>query len=62
MPSRDPRQRFEDIAENIRRIEEHVVGFNEDSFLDNLKTYDAVERCLERVSEAGRNLEMEATE
>ncbi len=56
MPSKDPRTRFEDILENIARIETHLVGFDRDAFLDDPKTYDAVERCLERACEASRAL------
>ena len=48
MPSSDPVQRFEDILENIVRIEKHTAGMDCTSILEDHKTYDAVERCLER--------------
>lgn len=62
MPSNSPNQRFEDIAENIRRIEVFTTGLDADDFLADLKTYDAVERCLERISEAAKKLDATADE
>ena len=56
MPSKDPIQRFEDILENIVRIEEFTAGMDLQMFTEDLKTSDAVERCLERISEAARKL------
>ncbi len=56
MPSKDPAQRFEDILENIALIEEFTVGMNLSSFVRDRKTSNAVERCLERISEAARKL------
>jgi uncharacterized protein with HEPN domain len=56
VPSSDPVQRFEDILENIIRIEKHTSGMDCTSFLEDHKTYDAVERCLERISEAATKL------
>ncbi len=52
MPSKDPLQRFEDILDNIGRIEGYAEGLDSASFLADHKSYDAVERCLERISEA----------
>ena len=54
MPSKDPLQRFEDILENIARIEEFTAGMDLLAFTEDLKTCDAAERCLERISEAAR--------
>lgn len=54
MPSKDPVQRFEDILENIVLIEEFTKGMNANSFLEDLKTRNATERCIERISEAAR--------
>ena len=57
MPSSDPAQRFEDILSNIARIEIHTAGIeDETAFEENYTAYDAVERCLERISEAAKKL------
>ena len=56
MPSKDPVQRFEDILENITLIEEFTTGMNQADFTQDLKTHNAVERCLERISEAAKKL------
>ncbi len=52
MPSKRPRRRFEDIVENIQSIERYTDGMNMSGFMSDAKTRDAVERCLERISEA----------
>jgi uncharacterized protein with HEPN domain len=52
VPSRDPSFRFEDILENISRIETFTAGMDLQAFVSDPKTYDAVERRLERISEA----------
>ena len=56
MPSSNPEQRFQDILDNIARIEKYTAGMNSESFTEDLKTYDAVERCLSRISEASIKL------
>jgi uncharacterized protein with HEPN domain len=56
VPSKDPLQRFEDILENIARIEEFTDGMDMAAFVEDLKTSDAAERCLERISEAAKKL------
>lgn len=56
MPSKDPVQRFQDILENVSRIEVYTARMNAERFLEDLRTYDAVERCLERISEAAKKL------
>jgi uncharacterized protein with HEPN domain len=56
VPSKDPIQRFNDILENIIRIEEFTAGMDVSAFVGDPKTYDAVERCLERISEAASKL------
>jgi hypothetical protein len=56
VPSKDPIQRFEDLLENAILIEEFTRGVDLNSFLDDLKTRNATERCLERISEAARKL------
>jgi uncharacterized protein with HEPN domain len=54
--SRDPRVVFEDILENVGRIERHTAGMDKASFEKDEKTIDAVERCLARISEAAVKL------
>ncbi len=56
MPSKDPIQRFEDILENVILIEEFTAGMDLAAFMEDLKTRNAVERCMERISEAARKL------
>ena len=56
MPSKDPIQRFEDILENAVLIEEFTRGMDLAAFVEDPKTRNAVERCLERISEAARKL------
>ena len=56
MPSKDPIQRFEDILENIVLIEQFTAGMDLTAFREDLKTTNAVERCLERIREAARKL------
>lgn len=61
MPSSDPLSRFEDIVRNIERIERYTEGIHsEDSFEENQLVYDAVERCLQRISEAATKLSSQA--
>jgi uncharacterized protein with HEPN domain len=62
VPSKDPLLRFEDILENIVRIEEFTAGMDLQTFTEDLKTRDAAERCLERISEAARKLDALAEE
>ena len=61
MPSRDPAHRFEDILTNIERIELHIEGIHDETaFEEDPTVYDAVERCLERISEAASKLDGDA--
>jgi uncharacterized protein with HEPN domain len=62
VPSKDPVQRFNDILDNIIRIEEFTAGMDVSAFVADPKTYDAVERCLERISEAASKLGPQAEE
>ena len=55
MPSEVPRERLQDIVTNIDRVRAHLKGMKPDAELDD-KTRDAVERCLERISEAAKKL------
>jgi uncharacterized protein with HEPN domain len=45
-------QRLQDIIDNVTRIESHVAGMEFDAFAADTKTVDAVERCLQRITEA----------
>jgi uncharacterized protein with HEPN domain len=56
VPSKNPIQRLEDILENIALIDEFTAGMDLRSFTQDRKTSNAVERCLERISEAARKL------
>ena len=55
MPSDVPHERLQNIITNIDRVRTHLKGVTPGSELDE-KTRDAVERCLERISEAARKL------
>jgi uncharacterized protein with HEPN domain len=55
MPSDVPIERLTDIVTNIDRIRAHLKGVNSGTEFDE-KTRDAVERCLERISEAAKKL------
>ena len=56
MPSEKPVRRLEDIVENVEAIQSYVAGMDVTAFEQDRKTYDAVERCLERISEAAAKL------
>lgn len=62
MPSDYPRQRFQDILDNIASIETYTAGMTEASYAADPKTRDAVERCLARISEAAVKLGSRAEE
>lgn len=55
MPSEVPHERLRDIVTNIDRVRAHLEGMTLGAELDD-KTRDAVERCLERISEAAKKL------
>jgi uncharacterized protein with HEPN domain len=44
--------RLQDIVDNIDRIESHLDSMNFATFSNDTKTIDAVERCLQRLTEA----------
>ena len=56
MPSEKPARRLEDIVENVQAILRYTAGMDEAAFEENRLVYDAVERCLERISEAAAKL------
>ena len=55
MPSDVPRERLGDIITNIDRVRAHLHSVDPGTDLDD-KTRYAVERCLERISEAAKKL------
>ena len=57
MPSSRPRQRFQDILDNIDSIETYTAGMTFDQFAADDKTRDAVERCFSRIAEAAAKLD-----
>jgi uncharacterized protein with HEPN domain len=57
VPSSDPLQRVQDILDNLARIEEYMAGMDDSTaFEESDLVHDAVERCLERISEAAKKL------
>ncbi len=56
MPSDAERDALEDIRDNVYRAMRFVEGLDFDAFLADDKTFYAVTRCLEIVSEASRRL------
>ena len=56
MPSDKPILRLEDIIENAEAIQRYIAGMDFATFQKDRKTHDAVERCLERISEAAAKL------
>lgn len=63
MPSRhDPAESLADIIENVERIALYIAGMDQAAFVRDLRTRDAVERCLGRVCEAAHRLGDRAAE
>ena len=63
MATSNPEKRFHDIIDNIDRIEGHLSFLKPDEMLEeNPLVLDAVERCLQRISEAARKLDRIAEE
>lgn len=58
----DPAGILADIIENAERVEVYLAGMDRQAFERDGKTRDAVERCLERISEAAHRLGERATE
>lgn len=56
LPSERPAQRIEDLIENAAAIEGYIAGLEFAEFERDKKTRDAVERCLQRISEAASKL------
>jgi len=62
VPSSRPTIRFLDILDNIRLAQSYIQGMDRAAFEADQRTRDAVERCLERVSEAASKLGRQADE
>lgn len=56
MPSEKPARHLEDIIENAKAALRYTAGMDLTAFEEDRKTYDAVERCLERISEGAAKL------
>jgi uncharacterized protein with HEPN domain len=52
LPSDKPASRLQDIIDNGEAVFRYTAGMDSRTFEEDRKTYDAVERCLERISEA----------
>jgi uncharacterized protein with HEPN domain len=52
LPSSRVPHRLQDIIDNARAIFGYTEGMDSTAFEENRMVYDAVERCLERISEA----------
>ncbi len=62
MPSKHFPQCLLDIVENAQKVTRYTEGLDEQSLLADEKTLDAVERCLQRISEAAVRLGEEEAE
>lgn len=56
MSSSVPQRRLAEILANVTRIRSHIGGMTFEEFARDEKALDAVERCLERISEAARKM------
>ncbi|MEG3437363.1 DUF86 domain-containing protein [Pannus brasiliensis CCIBt3594] len=56
MPSKDPKISLNDIKKNIELARQFVADLSLDDFLNDRKTFYAVIRALEVISEASRRL------
>jgi uncharacterized protein with HEPN domain len=54
--ARPPASAYRDIIQNIEFIERFTAGQTQHQFSANLLLVAAVERCLERISEASRSI------
>ena len=60
MPSKRTAQSFRDIVDNIERIERYTAGVDYVGLYAETMRIDAVERCLQRLSEAAARLGKQA--
>jgi uncharacterized protein with HEPN domain len=56
LPSDKVPRRLQDIIDNARAIFNYIEGMDLAAFEEDRRTYDAIERCLERISEAAAKL------
>jgi uncharacterized protein with HEPN domain len=56
VPSSDPAQRFQDVLDNIARIERFTAGLNLESFVADEEKIFAVQHALLIISEAAAKL------
>jgi uncharacterized protein with HEPN domain len=56
LPSSKLLDRLDDVVKNCERIERHIAGMPHEAYFADEKTIDAVERCLQRISEAAYKL------
>jgi uncharacterized protein with HEPN domain len=56
LSSEKPSRRLKDIIANAQAISEYTSGMDFAAFTADQRTYDAVERCLQRISEAASKL------
>ena len=56
MPSEKPARRLQDIIDNAQTILRYTAGMDGAAFEKDRKTYDAVERCLERIDQLSAEL------
>jgi uncharacterized protein with HEPN domain len=57
LPSKNLILRLEDILANIELIQEYTRDYSYETFAQDRKCQDAVERCVSRISEAASKLE-----
>ncbi len=60
VPSKSPARRLRDIVENAAFIASYIDGLDEEAFRADRMRRDAVERCLQRISEAAVKLGSDA--
>jgi uncharacterized protein with HEPN domain len=57
LPSDNPILRLEDVLANIELIQDYTRGYWYETFANDRKCQDALERCVSRISEAASKLE-----
>ncbi|MCC7570608.1 DUF86 domain-containing protein [Candidatus Micrarchaeota archaeon] len=54
--SRNIKLFLKDILEYMNRAEKYTIGYDLDSFINDIKTCDAVLRCIEVIGEATKSI------
>lgn len=54
--AKSPLLALTDLGDAIERVESHVAGLSRDAFIHDRLRRDAVERCIEIISEASRRV------